>query len=583
MLYIVYTDMATLQKRKSRGHTYWSIVESRRVNGKPRPVIVAYLGRAEDLLKRLTEGLPHKAKSYQHGAVATFLEIAEEYHIVQTINRHVPHRQLRDDLTVGGSLLLAAIGRICRPTSKRHWYPGWARKTSLSYLLRKSLVKLDSQHFWDQMDALPVESIPAIEDELISKLIEKKEITLDTLLCDTTNFFTYIDTANHRTELAQRGHNKQKRMDLRQLGLLLLISRREQMPLFHKIYQGNLVDRTIFAKQFKTMIHRFKRLTGSLESITLVFDQGNNSKKMLSEVDDTIHFVGSLSPSHHKELIAQANPLLAPITVNGKEIQSYRTRTLIWDLDLTAVVYISPKLHQGQIRGTEQSLSKQFKALAELKDKLARPTQRGRKRTREGIEKKVKTLTSHQLPAGLVRWHLEPLKKDAYDLAFWIDEEQFTYLKEQWFGRRILITNRHHWSTEEIIQAYWGQTHVEKAFKLMKNPWHAALRPQYHWTDQKIEVHGFICILALLLLMMAYNRAKQKVSYKHSPQAMIDTLSSIRMSTYIEQVPEKRKGRYKVYHRLEDLEPDEQELADAFGLSDEKLKMKLNIPFSVYK
>ena len=58
----VYTDMATLQKRKSRGKTYWSIVESRRVNGKPRPVILAYLGRAEDLLKRLSEGIPQSVK-----------------------------------------------------------------------------------------------------------------------------------------------------------------------------------------------------------------------------------------------------------------------------------------------------------------------------------------------------------------------------------------------------------------------------------------------------------------------------------------------------------------------------------------
>ena len=79
MLYIVYTDMATIQKRKSRGHTYWSIVESRRVNGKPRPVILAYLGRAEDLLKRLTAGVPQKVRSYSHGAVATFLNIAEEF------------------------------------------------------------------------------------------------------------------------------------------------------------------------------------------------------------------------------------------------------------------------------------------------------------------------------------------------------------------------------------------------------------------------------------------------------------------------------------------------------------------------
>lgn len=159
--------MATLQKRKSRGHTYWSIVESRRVNGKPRPIILEYLGTAEQLLKRLSEGVPQKVRSYSHGAIAVLLKIAEELQIVDIINKYVKHKQLRDDFTIGGSLLLAAIGRACHPTSKRNWYKGWARYTSLSYLIKMSLTKLDSQHFWDQMDMLPTSAIPAIEQVII--------------------------------------------------------------------------------------------------------------------------------------------------------------------------------------------------------------------------------------------------------------------------------------------------------------------------------------------------------------------------------------------------------------------------------
>lgn len=259
--------MATLQKRKSRGHNYWSIVESRRINGKPRPVILEYLGTAENLLKRLTEGIPKKVRSYNHGAVAVLLDTAEEFQIVQTINKHLEHKQLRDGFTVGGSLLLAAMGRICRPTSKRNWYEGWAKYTSLSYLLRMSLCKLDSQHFWDQMDALPTERIPLIEEEIVNTLIEKHTITLDTLLCDTTNFFTYIDSANTKCTLAQRGKNKQKRMDLKQFGLLLLVSRQDQIPIFHKVYQGNLNDKTIFKEQFKFILNRFKAISGSLEEV----------------------------------------------------------------------------------------------------------------------------------------------------------------------------------------------------------------------------------------------------------------------------------------------------------------------------
>jgi transposase len=572
--------MATLQKRKSRGHTYWSIVESRRINGKPRPVILEYLGTAETLLKRLIEGIPKKVRSYTHGDVAVMLDIAEEFKIVETINKHLKSKPFRDGFTVGGSLLLAAIGRICRPTSKRNWYEGWARHTSLSYLIRMSLNRLDSQHFWDQMEALPTSTIPLIEEEIVANLLKKEEIALDTLLCDTTNFFTYIDSANHRCTIAQRGKNKQKRMDLRQFGLLLLVSRKDQIPILHKVYQGNLADQTVFKEEFKNILNRFKAICGSLEDITLVFDQGNNSKKILKNVTDGIHFVGALSPYHHKALIKEANDSMTTVSINGRDVLCYNARKEIWGIDFTVAVYISEKLLQGQIRGIEQNIKKLFKKLSELKEKIVIPTKRGKKRTQAGLEKKISSMIGSLSSKDIIRWEINHLEKDAFDLSFWVDEEQFNFLKKQWLGRRIVITNRHQWTTEEIISAYWGQSNVENAFKKMKNPFHLAIRPQYHWTDQKIEVHGFICFLAFLMVMIAYKRAKEKVGFKGSTHTLLEKLSAIRLATFIESPAKKTKGRYKTNYRLEEMDPDIFELAEAMNVTD--LKLKSNIPFSVY-
>lgn len=574
--------MATLQKRKSRGKTYWSIVESRRVNGKPRPVILAYLGRAEDLLKRLTEGIPQRVRSYSHGAVAMLLHMAEELQVVETINRHLPEhcKQLRDGFTVGGSLLLAAIGRACKPTSKENWYQGFARHTSLIYLLRMSLSKLDSQHFWDQMDSVPASAIPLIEEDLVRTMIEKEDVTLDTLLCDMSNFFTFIASANERCSLAQRGKNKQKRMDLRQLGLLLLVTRQDHLPLFHKIYQGNLQDRTVFKKYFQDMVNRFKLISGSLEDITIIFDQGNNSKETLKEVDSTLYFVGALSPSHHKTLIEKANKVMSQISIGSKDLHCYRTRTPIWNLDLTTVVYISDKLRKGQIRGIEQNIAKLVTKLGELKEKIRIPTKRGRKREKGTLEKKVKSLITSYGLKDLIYWKLNPISKDAFKLEFWIDENQLNDLKENWLGRRILITNRHNWSTEQIILAYWGQARVEYAFKNMKNPFHLALRPQYHWTDHKIKVHAFICFIAFLLSMVIYKQAKEKANFRGSPHSLFEKLSAIRLATFIESPPQKTKGRYKAVHRIEEMDEDIYPLAHGLGLMDKKFKT--NISFSVY-
>jgi transposase len=573
--------MATLQKHISRGHAYWSIVESRRIDGKPRPVILLYLGRADDLLKRLTDGIPKKVRSYQHGDVAILLDIAEELGIVQVINKYVPEagRQLRDGFTVGGSILLAAIGRASHPTSKNNWYEGWAKKTSLSYLLGRSVNKLDSQHFWDQMEALPVFVIPLIEEELVRILIEKERIELDTLLYDTSNFFTYIDSTNTHCTLAQRGKNKQKRMDLRQLGLLLLISRQDHIPLFHKLYQGNLSDRTVFKEELKNMIHRIEALSGSLEDLTIVFDQGNNSKDILRQVSKEFSFVGALSPHHHKELIQRANKLMKKIEVNDQVLDCYYERGAIWGLDLSIVVLISEKLRQGQIRGIHQQIKKIFKHLQKFKDNLRNRGKYTKKKS-GFIEDRIKKIVSKHPYDSLISWNLSNMKTNTYDLDFCINEEEFTRLKEQWLGRRILITNRHEWSEKEIILAYYGQAHIEQAFKAMKNPFHLALRPQYHWTDQKIEVHAFICLLSFLLSIVAYKRAKERTLFKGSLHNLLEKLSSVRLSAFIEAPHQKTKGRYKVTYQLEEMDEELSSFAENMGLT--KVKKPRNIPFSVY-
>jgi len=576
----VYTDMATIQKRTSRGHTYWAIVESRRVNGKPRPIVLEHLGTVDNLLRRLREGVPQKVKSYAHGLVAVLLHVAESLQLVEIINRHVPRKQFRDGFTVGGSLLLAAIGRICQPTSKRNWFEGWAKHTSLSHLLRRSLAKIDSQHFWDQMNALPVEVIAQIEEEIVNALYDGGYITVDTLLYDTTNFFTYIGSTNHRCTLAQRGKNKQRRIDLRQFGLLLLVSRQDQIPIFHKLYQGNFADATVFKDHFKDILNRFKKLSGSLEEITVVFDQGNNSKETLRNVDHAIYFVGALSPYQHKDLIEQANRSLTEDCIRGRTISCYRSRRGIWGIDLTALVYISEKLREGQIRGVEQNIRKLWQKLSDLRQAIRKPTQKGKKRTEAGLKKKIDSLIGSNIPREILGWELTPLDYDAFELQFWIDEEQFQRLKENWFGRRILVTNRHLWTTEQIITAYWGQAHIEYAFKNMKNPFHLAWRPQYHWTDQKIEVHGFICLLAFLLVMMTYKQARDQCGFAHSPHTLLERLSAIRIATFIENPEQKSKGRYKAVYKLEELDPEERDLAEAMGIT--QLALKTNIPFSVY-
>ena len=197
--------MASLQKHRVKGRTYWRIVESRRVNGKPRPIPIMHLGTADALLNRLLQAPSGRLriKSFQHGDVAALLAITDQLDVIATIDRHVP--ESRRGLSVGTTLLLAALNRAIKPRSKRGW-AAWAKGTSLHrFFPDMERHTLTSQFFWDQMDCVPLEALQAIADDLIKKVVAELDLDLDTLCYDGTNFFTYIASTNPGPKLPQPG------------------------------------------------------------------------------------------------------------------------------------------------------------------------------------------------------------------------------------------------------------------------------------------------------------------------------------------------------------------------------------------
>jgi transposase len=71
---------------------------------------------------------------------------------------------------------------------------------------------------------------------------EKQLVGRRLLAYDTTNFYTCVASTNTRNQLAQRGHNKQGRHDLRQVGLSYVLDGEHGLSLCHHVYPGNVVD-----------------------------------------------------------------------------------------------------------------------------------------------------------------------------------------------------------------------------------------------------------------------------------------------------------------------------------------------------
>jgi len=554
--HIVYTqNMASLQRHVVKGRTYWRIVESRRINGKPRPVPILYLGTADALLQRLLEkpAGPLRIRSFQHGDVAALKAAADRLGVVSIIDKYVPKKSR--GLSVGTTLLLGALNRAVRPRSKRAWST-WADKTSLHRLFPGLKPKtLTSQFFWDQMDCVSLEALQKIEKELTQVVVNELGVKLDTLFYDTTNFFTYIASTNTRSQLAQRGKSKQKRADLRLFGLALLVSRDGQLPLCSQIYEGNTHDSKIFPESLSRIRNRLSELSMDIEELTVVYDKGNLSKANQAMVDEApFHYVTSLTPTYHGDLTQIPIDDYSPLP-KGSPLEGIRTLRLthnIWDGERTVILFISDQLRDGQIRGLQQHLDKRLKTLAEWKEQLGKPD--GRACDETIACKRIDKLLSGQHLRDILHIEYHPKRKGPAKLEYWIDENARLHLHTEVFGKRIVVTDRHQWSTEDILLAYRGQSHVEAVFRQCKDDEHLAVRPQFHWTDQKIHVHAFICLLALLLARTVEYKARHLDSPK-SLSGLLDALANVRLAMVL-QPSGKQGGRPRVEWQLEDTDDD---------------------------
>ena len=382
--------MASLQAYQSHGIQYYRIVESFRNNGKPSIRVLAHLGRVDDILERHQQQqkeVPVRISSVSAGAVTALHHLAQELDLAGRINRAIAidsDVQVRDALTVGESLVAAMIARACAPRSKRA-FADWAKTTYLPDLMHFTSSDLTSQHFWDQMHAVPVEKLALIEQELVQEVVRIEQLHLRALAYDTTNFYTHIASTNLRPELPQRGKNKQGRHDLRQMGLALVVDQVTQLPLAHVLYAGARSDMKTFAAFLKPVRKRLRELTGQPEQLTLVFDAGASSRQKLAEVE--------LS--------------------NGAAVRAWRTQRKVAGKQQDVVVVFSPQLYEGQLRGLRQTLSRSWRELEEMR--LHPPV------SVEAAKRKVNDIRGHQYLRSLLCSEITRDGKGPIHIRLWSD------------------------------------------------------------------------------------------------------------------------------------------------------------------
>ena len=400
--------MASLTEKIINGRKYYYARVCKRVNGKPKIVQTHYLGTVEKMIENAhgPKQIP-RAKEVcilELGATAALLDIAQRLQFIEIIDRHCPKRN--QGPSVGQYMLVAAINRASHPTSKT-LLGQWFDQTIGPRLMGIHARELSSQAFWNHMDRLDHQSLIKIENDLLLRLIDEFEISLDCLLYDATNFYTYINTRTE-SELAKRGHNKQKRNDLRQVSLGMMTSSDFHVPLLHMVYGGNITDPTQFGSVIDELVDRYKHLTEVCPKITVVFDKGNNSEANFEAFTNTdMHFVGSLKLNQCPDLLnVRLNKYRQLRGPSLEEVTAYRSRCKVFAEERTVLMTYNENLLAGQLQGIGRNILKCKAELHALQTKLKRwasgKIRKGRKPTIESTEKKVQKILRREYMSEII-------------------------------------------------------------------------------------------------------------------------------------------------------------------------------------
>ena len=547
-------SMASLTKKVIRGHAYYYLRECKRVDGKPKIVFQKYLGTVEDVVDRLGAPDPTKtttqppapceADVISFGAEAALYDLASQLEIVARIDRRLAKRQ-HNAPSVGSYLLLAALQRAVAPGSKAD-LAQWHGQSVLRRLLPARAEQLSSQRFWDTMDRIAPADLVAIEEEITTEVVRRWGVDLRCLLFDCTNFFSFVDSFNDRPTLAQRGHSKEGRASLRIIGMALLATADFDVPLFHHLYPGNQTDAPTFRSVLPALVARCRALAPALANITLVFDKGNNAEDNLEAIHGTeLHFIGSLVPTHHPDLLAIPREQLVPVE-GFPAVSALRVKKPIYGVERTVVVSFNQELFDAQAETLRREVKKRLLKLHKLQHSLRR--QRTRKRKRGGKRPTVDTVT-RKVNGILTGRHMQQLlhvdvvadPDGLPSISYRQDRAAWTQLSQTLLGKNLIFTDHDDWTDAQIISGYRSQHHVESDFRRLKNPHHLAFRPTYHWTDQKLRVHAFTCVLALLLCSLL-RRTLHHAGISLSVERLLDELGGIREVTNLyESAPQSRK------------------------------------------
>jgi transposase len=439
--------MSFIRKFKKNGKTYLAEVESKRVNGKVIQRYIRHVGKEADGKTILSSSISDAA-----------VDQVKVYGPLLILNHIAKDIGLSDFLGDYSDEILSLVFAHCLDYKSVNYMPSWFERTDLNMLL--DLEQLTEDRLLKALDSLEDQDPTVIQKNIFERVKAKYKLNEKGILYDVTNTYLY----GKKCPFGKYGKDKEgaKGRPLVQIGLG--VTQDEGVPVFHKVFHGNIHDSRTLADLITT-IRGYKIRDG-----VLVFDRGISSKQNQLDIQGLNWKVLCGLP-----IDKGLKKLLKSLVAKGDFVE-FKNRVR---LKKKTVFYVKTCRHQiGRIKG---KLVFCFNERRKQKNKESRYDEityaqellKQGKAIKPGMEKFFNS--SGKLLMKHVR---EAEENDGYSAIF-----TTTAL-----------------SKEQMVKFYFDKDLVEKAFQSLKGV--VRLRPIRHWLYNRVIAHVFICYLSYLLLSL---------------------------------------------------------------------------------
>jgi transposase len=372
------------------------------------------------------------------------------------------------------SLVIAMIvARIIQPASKLATARALEDETATTSLgIELDLDVVTETELYGALDWL-LERQTRIETKIAKKHLSDGTLVLYDV---TSSYYT-----GRRSELSQFGYNRDGKKRFPQIVYGLLCSA-DGCPVAIEVFAGNTSDTKTLGSQIKKVRRRF-----GIERVVFVGDRGMiTSKRIDEELRDVegLDWITALRADNIKVLASQGT--IQPSLFDERDLAEVESPDYPGE---RLVVCRNPALAEERARKRIELLT----ATEKLLDKIVEATKR--KRTPLRGEAKIglrvgRVINRHKMSKHFI------LEIGAASFSYKRDEPAITE-EAALDGIYVIRTSvkPEAFTSQEAVKAYKDLSKVERAFRSIKTV-DLKVRPIFHWLDDRIRAHVFLCMLA---------------------------------------------------------------------------------------